>query len=111
MLIHLLLQEEEIQQELDQKNIVCELTKLGLKRRRPRRWWIHPIFRGRVERGSFSTLMPELQIHGECFREYFRMSREQFDIVLSYVKSDIEKKETWYRSPVSANEPLAICLR
>ena len=30
------------------------------------------------------------------------MASEQFDIVLSYVKSDIEKKETWYRSPVLA---------
>jgi hypothetical protein len=44
-----------------------------------RRWWIHPINQGRPNKGEFHTLYPQLREHPDRFKEYLRMTPDQFD--------------------------------
>ena len=57
------------------------------KNKRKHRWWVHSIIKKKLQQGSFHNLVREMEMHpsGEKFKEYFRLNREQFDEVLSYV--------------------------
>ena len=55
--------------------------------------------------------MKQLRRDEVKFKEYFRMSSNQFEQLLSLIKDDIEKKEVNYRENISAEERLALCLR
>jgi len=55
--------------------------------------------------------MKQLRQDEVKFKEYFRMSSNQFEQLLSLIKDDIEKKEVNYRESNSAEERLAPCLR
>ena len=55
--------------------------------------------------------MKQLRQDEVKFKEYFRMSSNQFEQLLSLIKDDIEKKEVNYRESISAEERLALCLR
>ena len=48
------------------------------KKTRKRRWWVHPILQRRCEQGCYHRLVQELQLDGEMFKRYFRLTREQF---------------------------------
>ena len=65
----------------------------------------------RRESGEFHHLMKQLRQDEIKFKEYFRMSSNQFQQLLSLIKDDIEKKEVNYRDSISAEERLAFCLR
>ena len=52
---------------------------------------VHPIFKTRIEEGSFETLINRhLLKDDEKFREYFRLNVAQFNYVLDLVKDDIK---------------------
>nr|CAI5853336.1 unnamed protein product [Callosobruchus analis] len=61
--------------------------------------------------GEFHHLIVQLRADESKFREYFRMSLQQFDQLLSIIEKDIEKQKTNYRERISAREGLAVCLR
>nr|CAI5833318.1 unnamed protein product [Callosobruchus analis] len=61
--------------------------------------------------GEFHHLFVQLRAGESKFREYFRMSLQQFDQLLSIIEKDIEKQKTNYRERISARERLAVCLR
>jgi len=65
----------------------------------------------RRESGEFHHLMKQLRQDEIKFKEYFRMSSNQFQQLLSLIKDDIEKKEVNYRDSISAEERLVLCLR
>ena len=81
---------------------VLLLHTVGNKRERK---WVHEVDMKRSESGEFHHLMKQLRQH-----EYFRMSSNQFEQLLSLIKDDIEKKEVNYRGSISAEERLALCL-
>jgi len=58
----------------------------------------------RREFGEFHHLMKQLRQHEVKFKEYFRMSSNQFEQLLSLIKYDIEKKEVNYKDNISAEE-------
>ncbi|CAF4948452.1 unnamed protein product [Pieris macdunnoughi] len=49
--------------------------------------------------------------YDEKFNNYYRVSREQFQELLSFVEADILKQNTYYRKAISPQEKLAVCLR
>ncbi|XP_058625881.1 uncharacterized protein LOC131536777 isoform X4 [Onychostoma macrolepis] len=77
---------------------------------RKKRLWVHETLRSREQFGEF-RLAKELRSHSDRFQVYFRLSREQFDSLLSRVGPRISRIHTNYREPVSSMERLAICLR
>ena len=83
----------------------------SLKRKFRRKYWIHPILRDRSLHGMYFTLFPELRNNPGKFYNYFRMSIENFDYLVSKLKPKIKKRNTLMRSSVSAEERLVITLR
>ena len=63
------------------------------KNKRKHRRWVQSIIKKRFQQGSYHNLVREMEVHlsGEKFKEYFRLNREQFAEVLSYVEEDLEK--------------------
>ncbi|KAJ8930355.1 hypothetical protein NQ314_016852 [Rhamnusium bicolor] len=82
-----------------------------LKKKKKRRFGVHPLNIVRLSHGQFHTIMGLLRNDEEKFFSYFRMSTPSFDELLSYIKSDITKKNTTFRLSVSAEERLAVTLR
>ncbi|XP_050307518.1 uncharacterized protein LOC126744204 [Anthonomus grandis grandis] len=100
-LIALLLLEEEEEEEL----VLATLKGSN----RP----VDKLFLFRNTEGAFNiTVQRRLFGNESKFREYFRLSTELFELVLSFVKDDISKKPTnRIKCPISAEEKLCITLR
>jgi hypothetical protein len=76
--------------------------------KRLRRWAVHPLNKLRGERGLYHQLVQEL-FHDEAkFKDFFRLTIEQFNYVLSKIEDLIEKKKT--RDSIFPKERLAIFL-
>lgn len=81
------------------------------RRRRNRRFWIHPILERRQQLGEYHRLVQELKLDEDRFFQYFRMSKEVFQILLCKVGPVIAKRSTNYRDSIAPEQRLAICLR
>lgn len=81
------------------------------RQRQSRKWWIHPILSDRSTKGKFVLLHNQLKEHPDKFFEYYRMSINSFEVLLSLVKDIISKTNTVMRECVSADEKLAVTLR
>jgi len=92
----------------DSDDEVLLLYAVGNKRERK---WVNEGNMKRREFGEFHHLMKQLRRDEFTFKEYFRMSNNQFEQLLSLIKDDNEKKEVNYRESISAEERLALCLR
>jgi len=92
----------------DSDDEVLLLYAVGNKRERK---WVHEVNVKRREYGEFHHLMKQLHQDEVKFKEYFRMSSNQFEQLSSLIKDDIEKKEVNYGESISAKERLALCLR
>lgn len=86
---------------------VLLLYAVGNKRERK---WVHEVNMKRREFDEFHHLMKQLREEEVKFKEYFRVSSNQFEQLLSLIKDGIEKKEV-NRESISAEERLALCLR
>ncbi len=80
----------------------------GLVRRRV---WVHKILQKRTQLGEFHQLLQELCLDDGRFQRYFRLSRSQFDDLLSHVVGRISLQDTNYRRSIPPAEHLSICLR
>ena len=74
-------------------------------------YWMHEIYRRRNQFGEYHRLVQELQLDHGLFHKYFRMSKEQFRIVLSFVEEGIAKLNTHLRESIGARERLALTIR
>ncbi|KAK5613735.1 hypothetical protein CRENBAI_016875 [Crenichthys baileyi] len=81
------------------------------KRRQRRRPWVHQILQGREQFGEYHHLLQELRLDDGRFQLYFRLSRTQFEDLLSRVGRRIGLRDTNYRRCSPAAERLSICLR
>nr|CAI5821389.1 unnamed protein product [Callosobruchus analis] len=59
------------------------------KKRKNRRWWVHPINSERYLHGHSVTLLPRLRSDPEKFFNYFRMCPRSFDELLNFIKDQI----------------------
>ena len=79
------------------------------KKKRKHRFWVHEILKKRLEQGAF-RLATELVIHDSKFKEFLRLTREQFAVVLHLIEGDLERTSS-VRVPISPRERLTVCLR
>ena len=54
--------------------------------RRQRSMWVHPLTNARLYHGQYYTIMTELRNDNEKFFNYFRMSQNTFNELLSVIK-------------------------
>ena len=81
------------------------------KKKRIRRYWVHPTLILREEKGEFKNLIAELREDGERFFTYFRMSPSVFDELLEILGNRLHKRSTNFRKSICPAERLAITLR
>ena len=81
------------------------------RRRTKKTYWVHEIYKKRNQYGEYNRLVQELQLDHGLFQKYFRMSREQFRIVLSFVEEDITRLDTQLRESIGARQRLALTIR
>jgi hypothetical protein len=79
--------------------------------RRRKRVWIKHILRKRDKEGTFNLLIPKLLADDVQYRNFFRMNKESFLTLLSFIESDLRKQDTRCRRSISVNEQLALTLR
>nr|CAH7727427.1 unnamed protein product [Callosobruchus chinensis] len=88
-------------------SIVCALEIFRRKTKRLRRkYWVHPIYCDRLLKGKFYTLFHTLRNYPDKFFNYFRMSKESFDELLSYIKDDISYQNTNMRLSIPPEKRL-----
>ena len=112
--LHLVLQQQREVLELLENNlrIIALVYNLvtKMKNKRKHRWWVRSTVQKRKDHGAYLNLVRELQEDGEKFKEYFRLTREQFAQVLFFVGEDLVLYSRC-REVISPKERLAICLR
>ena len=64
------------------------------QKRKPRKYWIHKVFRAREEKGEFHTLFGRLKDDRQKFFKYFRMRFSKFENLKRLLHTDTEKKNT-----------------
>ena len=86
------------------------LRKQNLKAKRKHRWWESSIIRNRKQHGTFYHLVKELDLEKQGFKDYFRVDKQQFQMVLELIAPTI-MKQTRSREPLCPKQRLCICLR
>lgn len=76
-----------------------------------KRYWVHPYWRKNVcDHGAY-VVFKELSQDPEKFQSYYRMSKTSFDLLVSMIKPEVEKKDTNFRRAICPEERLLITLR
>ncbi|KAL0861420.1 hypothetical protein ABMA27_008964 [Loxostege sticticalis] len=92
---------------LDEEEAEARTKKNQVKRK----WSVHPLWRRRQFDGEFNTLCRYLPYNEDKFFGYFRMSKENFDILLNELKSALTRQQTRFKTPIEPKQRLAVCLR
>ena len=72
---------------------------------------MHPINRVREQKGAMSNLHEELLLDGARFRTFYRLTIDQFSMLLDMVKDEITKQDTTLRPALQPKLKLAVTLR
>ena len=89
--------------------LYCDDDKKPRKRRSD---WVKPWLQRRESHGFYAQLLSELKLEEpSIYKNYLRMTAENFDEILSLIKDDISKKNTVMRDSVSAEIQLTITIR
>ncbi|XP_072248004.1 uncharacterized protein [Leuresthes tenuis] len=86
----------------------------GLQKRgrgRRSRLWVHPFNQQRRQQGDFYHLVAELRLDSQRHHQYFRMSAEQMDELLSLIGPEVTTQRTNYRAAIEPKQRLAVALR
>ena len=94
-------------------SIIIALYCDGDKKPRKRRSnWVKPWLQFRDSHGFYTQLLSELILEEpDIYKNYLRMTAENFDEILSLIKADICKKDTMMRDSVPPEIQLAITIR
>ncbi|XP_046582183.1 protein ANTAGONIST OF LIKE HETEROCHROMATIN PROTEIN 1-like [Haliotis rubra] len=107
----MMLEEEEEFEEEEELITTTAVAISANQTARGRRWWMHSLNEQRSLEGVCNRLMKELEMDNERFKNYFRLSKEQFYVLLCKIDHALTKETTRLRHPISSRERLAVTLR
>ncbi|KAG0443057.1 hypothetical protein HPB47_015335 [Ixodes persulcatus] len=82
------------------------------RRRHPGREWVRSLLRSRETFGEYHHLVRDMRLdNGQDCYQYFRMTRQRFDHLLSLVGPSLQKETTFWREPIPPAERLALTIR
>ncbi|XP_075684386.1 uncharacterized protein LOC142652616 [Rhinoderma darwinii] len=81
------------------------------RRKRHRRYWVHPINELRPQRGHIGQLYAELRCYPDKFSDFCRMSVSAFDQLDVILANHLIREDTNMRRAISPTERLLITLR
>ena len=65
--------------------------------------WVHPLNQHRHQ-GDFHHLVAELRLDSQHHHQYFRMSAEQMDELLSFIGPELTRQSTYYRAAIEPKQ-------
>lgn len=88
------------------------LIQKSKKRRNQKRLWVKEWIRRREIENSAQNLIRDLRNEGDnTFKQFFRISPEQFNLFLEMIRPIVSKRDTNMRKAISVETKLAITLR
>lgn len=81
------------------------------KKAHKRKYWVHDIFRARLQEGEFHTLFNRLQEDERKFYMYYRMTPEKFNQLVDIVRVHISKQDSKFRMSIGPYERLTVLIR
>ncbi|KAG8322861.1 hypothetical protein J6590_012850 [Homalodisca vitripennis] len=72
--------------------------------------WVHPINQRWEQCGEYHHLMKDLELDDDRFTTYSRLSKPEYEEILTLTCNDISKKDTNYTRCFYSRERLALCL-
>lgn len=98
-------------EEILMLGLAAALCQQKEKKRRVRRFYVRPINSSRLVNGQYHTLIQEMvSIDEESYFNYFRMTKEQFAVLLDKIGPNLLHALT-HKTPISPAERLALTLR
>ncbi|GFO47250.1 protein antagonist of like heterochromatin protein 1 [Plakobranchus ocellatus] len=91
-------------------DFLLPLSALKLRKKRNHRFWVHEILKRRKGYGAYYHLVKEPEFDREKYKEYFRMTFEQLEILLSFVGPLIQK-QCVVRESIDEKQRLVMCIR
>ncbi|CAH2006369.1 unnamed protein product [Acanthoscelides obtectus] len=88
---------------------VLVMADVNKKKRRQRHWWRTNLFKKRSGTGILMDLKSQ-EISGQ-YKNFTRMTPTDFENLLQRIGPHISKQETYFRTPISAQDRLAVTLR
>ncbi|KAL0124146.1 hypothetical protein PUN28_006162 [Cardiocondyla obscurior] len=71
-----------------------------------KRVWVHNINLRRKEKGEYHHLINNLKEDRSRYENYFRMTKEEFEVLHDLIKEDIKTENTQMREAISTREKL-----
>ncbi|KAL4153406.1 hypothetical protein QTP88_001239 [Uroleucon formosanum] len=101
-----------IKMEVEELACVAYLcSKVVRKRKKKRKFWVHPLLSDRSTKGLFNLFYNDLRKHEDKFFNYLRMSIKSFDELLELLQQDLTGQQTNMRECISPVEKLVVTLR
>lgn len=81
------------------------------EKRKKRRYWVHDLWKHRLEEGQFHLIAGRLMEDEVKFYKYMRMSQKKFNELLEIVSPYMTRRDTKWRSCIGVRERLTVFLR
>ena len=91
--------------------LTLNVTSKQRRKQRKRSLWVREMLRKRNEEGAHSILIPKLLSDDIHYRNFFRMSKENFSFILAMVEPALIRRDTVMRASIKVSERLALTLR
>lgn len=96
----------------DEDELIAIALLLALnKKKRNRRYWVHPLNTRRLTDSQFYLKRAKLRAHPEEFFKYYRISMKSFDELHNGIREKIQKQNTCMRLCLDTEEKLTITIR
>ena len=99
-----------VKMDSDEEALLLTLSLRRRRRRKLRQYWVHPIIENRDE-SQFYLLYNSLRMYDDKFFNYFRMSKNTFDYLLSELIESVQRSDSTMRKSIKADERLALTIR
>lgn len=96
---------------MDFVETACVCALVLRRKKKYRKYWVHPLISARLVNGQFYKLFENLKKYPNKFFNYFRMSESSFENLLALVGPRITYQDTRLRLAVGPEERLAVTLR
>uniref|UniRef100_A0A8C6L5G9 DDE Tnp4 domain-containing protein n=1 Tax=Nothobranchius furzeri TaxID=105023 RepID=A0A8C6L5G9_NOTFU len=94
---------------VSRRRTIALLLLLDLVNQRKRSgFWVHPLNQQRRSQGDFYHLVAELRLDSQRHHQYFRMSAEQMDELMSLDGPELRRQSTSFRAAIEPKQRLAV---